>query len=151
MFNFSHQNHAACVCSCRPISDDFALVPRVFADRYFSAVSAFYSCEDGAWPPPETWWQPNCSGGGDFQESVLFRHLHATDVAYRPYPMFDFYVVPPKTHDSSAGGGDGDGDLGGERGGKDMPGCDVKTAAEDFGAACILLRTADLLPSSFSR
>jgi len=123
-------------------------VPRDFADRYFSAISAFYSCEEGAWPPPESWWQPNCSGAEEFQESVLFRHLHATDVAYRPYPMFDYYVVPAQSAGHAGGGNDGDG-RGAWMGRKDR--CDVQTAADDFGRACILLGTAGLLSSSHSR
>lgn len=122
----------------RPISDDFALVPRAFADRYFSAVSAFHSCDGGSWPPREAWWQPDCGGGG-FQESVLFRHLHANDVAYRPYPMFGYYTVQPQRE---GGGGSGGGD--GERG--DGNRCDGRTAA-DHDTTCILLGAAGLLPS----
>eukprot|EP00752_Nemacystus_decipiens_P007447 g6656.t1 len=124
-----------------PISDDFALVPRAFADRYFSAVSAFYSCDGHSWPPPEPWWQPDCSGGGGFQESVLFRHLHVNNVAYRPYTMFDYY-----TNGGGSGGGDGDVD-GGERG--DESGCKVRTAA-DHDTVCVILEAGGLLPSEYS-
>lgn len=119
-------------------------MPRAFADRYFSAVSAFHSCDDGSWPPDEPWWQPSCAGGGGFQESVLFRHLHANDVAYRPYPMFDYYIAQRQREDGGvrAGGGGG-----GERG--DGNGCDVRTAAQ-HDTACVILGAAGLLPSSYS-
>lgn len=136
---------------CRPISGDFALVPRAFAERYFSAVSAFHSCDAGSWPPREPWWQPDCGGGGGFQESVLFRHLHANDVAYRPYPMFDYYIVqqPQRKDGGGRGGGGGGGDGGGERG-DIINVCNVRTAAE-HDTACVLLGAAGLLASSYSR
>ena len=112
----------------RPASDDFALVPRVFSDRFFSAVSTFYACdESSAWPPGESWWNPHCDGKG-FGETVLFRHLHALEVDYRTYPMFDYV---PTLHEKS---------------GKN---CDTRESAY-YTSACILLGTWGLLPASFS-
>lgn len=132
------------------MNDDVALVPRAFAERYFSAIATFHSCEDDVWPPGKSWWQQDCvvgsSGGAEthggadgFSESVLFRHLHAKDVNYRSYSMFDYYVVRPPS------GGDG----GGERVGK--VDCDAGTIAAGYGTACTLIGAAGLLPSTYSR
>lgn len=130
------------------MNDDFSLVPRAFAERYFSAIAAFHSCDDEVWPPGESWWQQDCVGtGGDgekrgevngFPESVLFRHLHAKDVAYKPYSMFDYYAVR-----SLSGSG------GSERGGQGE--CAAGIAAEGYGTACTLVGAAGLLPSIYSR
>lgn len=78
--------------SARPMSDHFALVPRALADGFFSAVEAFYACDGSSWPPQESWWQPGCHGMG-FEESVLFRHIHASGVPYRYYTMFEYVVT----------------------------------------------------------
>lgn len=63
------------------MSDHFALVPRALADRFFLAITAFYGCDESAWPPSESWWQPKCMRMG-FEESVLFRHLHFAEVIH---------------------------------------------------------------------
>lgn len=135
---------------CRPMPTDFVLVPRYFADRYFSAVSAFHSCDVGSWPPREPWWQPQCNGNSDsgssgFEESILFRHLHATDVAYRQYPMFDYCGIQQSGTDRDGGGSIN----GGERSGRDN--LDVRTPAVDHGTVCILMGAAGLFRSSYSR
>lgn len=75
----------------RPIADQFAMVPRAFSDRFFKAITTFYACDEQSWLPPVPWWQPVCGGG--FEESVLFRHLHASDVPYRYYLMFDYKIT----------------------------------------------------------
>lgn len=75
----------------RPMSDQFAMVPRAFSDRFFNAVAAFYACDGQSWPPSVAWWQPGCRCG--FEESVLFRHLHASDVPYRYYFMFQYKIT----------------------------------------------------------
>lgn len=67
------------------------MVPRAFSDRFFKAITAFYACDDQSWPPPVPWWQPVCGGG--FEESVLFRHLHAFNVPYRYYFMFEYEIA----------------------------------------------------------
>ncbi|CAM9489126.1 unnamed protein product [Hapterophycus canaliculatus] len=120
-----------------PMNDDFSLVPWAFAERYFSAIAAFHSCDDGVWPPGESWWpgqgcvrsgnDEEMHGTNGFPESVLFRHLHAQDVPYRPYSMFDYVVRSP-----SGGGGGGDGEP-------------------SYGTACALIGAAGLLPSNYSR
>lgn len=80
---------------------------------------------------------------------MLFQHLHANNVAYRPYTMFDYYIVQQQREgDGGSGGGDGDGDSGGERGGGN--GCDARTRAE-FDTACVILGAAGLLPTGYSR
>ncbi|CAM9145497.1 unnamed protein product, partial [Pylaiella littoralis] len=145
-----------------PVSNDFALVPRSFADRFFSAVSAFHSCDPGSWPPQEPWWQPNCSGnngdssggggggGGSsgFEESILFRHLHATDVVYRPYPMFEYCVVQHSGSGCCGEGGGGGSDNSGER--SCSIDCDVRATAVNHKTACILVGAAGLFRSSYS-
>lgn len=73
------------------MSDQFALVPRALSDRFFAAVRAFYACDGQSWPPPASWWQPGCLGS--IGESVLFRHLHATEVPYRTYFMFEYVIT----------------------------------------------------------
>lgn len=75
----------------RPMSDHFALVPRSFSDSYFTAIRAFYTCDKQSWPPSRRWWQPECSQG--FEESLLFRYLHAAEVPYRFYPMFEYVIT----------------------------------------------------------
>ncbi|CAM9356811.1 unnamed protein product [Ectocarpus sp. 13 AM-2016] len=75
-----------------PMSDHFALVPRKFSDRFFSAAKTFYACDGRSWPPPSSWWQPECATIG-FEESVLFRHLHASEIPYYFYPLFDFVIT----------------------------------------------------------
>lgn len=51
------------------MSDNFALVPRAHSDNFFSAIEAYYTCNDDdsgtSWPPGEAWWQPDCGGSGD--------------------------------------------------------------------------------------
>lgn len=76
----------------RPVSDYFALVPRAYADQFFDAISAFYDCDNSSWLPPESWWQVGCMMAG-FEESMLFRYLHAADIPYRHYPRFEFNLV----------------------------------------------------------
>ena len=73
------------------MSDQFALVPRDLADRFFAAISAYYACDGQSWPPPVSWWQPEC--GQPFDEGVLFRHIHAARVPYRLYYMFEYTIV----------------------------------------------------------
>ena len=73
------------------MSDQFALVPRDFADRFFAAVSTFYACDGQSWPPPVSWLQRGCGQG--FEETVLFRHLHAARVPYRNYFMFEYVIT----------------------------------------------------------
>lgn len=73
------------------MSDQFAMVPRAFSDRFFAAISAFYACDGQSWPPPVTWWQPGCLDG--FAETVLFRYLHASGVPYRTYFMFEYFIT----------------------------------------------------------
>ncbi|CAM9671496.1 unnamed protein product [Ectocarpus sp. 6 AP-2014] len=74
-----------------PISDHFALVPRAFSDRFFTAVKTFYTCDGQSWPPTVSWWQPECSGG--FDESVLFRHLHTSNIPFRYYFNFEYIIT----------------------------------------------------------
>lgn len=74
------------------MSDQFALVPRALSDRFFSAVAAFYACDGVSWPPPVSWWQPDCHGMS-FEESVLFRHIHAVGIPYRLFSMFEYVIV----------------------------------------------------------
>ena len=74
------------------MSDHFAIVPRAFSDRFFAAMSTFYACDGQSWPPAEPWWQPRCRGGF-FEETVQFRHLHASGVPYRIYFMFEYVVT----------------------------------------------------------
>lgn len=76
----------------RPMSDHFAMVPRAFSDRFFAAIGAFYACDGRSWPPAESWWQPRCRGGF-FEETVQFRHLHASGVPYRVYFMFEYVIT----------------------------------------------------------
>ena len=73
------------------MSDQFALVPRDFADRFFAAMSTFYACDGQSWPPPVSWLQLGCGQG--FEETVLFRHLHAARVPYRNYFMFEYVIA----------------------------------------------------------
>lgn len=108
------------------MSDEFALVPRAFADRFFSAIEAFYACDGSSWPPSESWWRADCNGE-DFEESVLFRYLHAMEIPYRVYPMFDYTTISTK----------------------DGGNCSLDKGT--YSTACILLGTSDLLPPSFSR
>ncbi|CAM9232016.1 unnamed protein product, partial [Ectocarpus fasciculatus] len=74
-----------------PMSDHFALVPRSFSDSYFTAIRTFYTCDKQSWPPSRRWWQPECSQG--FEESLLFRYLHAEEVPYRFYSMFEYVIT----------------------------------------------------------
>lgn len=76
----------------RPMSDQFALVPRALSDRFFSAIGAFYACDGVSWPPPVSWWQPDCHGMS-FEESVLFRHIHAVGIPYRLFSMFEYVIA----------------------------------------------------------
>lgn len=110
----------------RPSSDDFALVPRAYSDRFFSTISTFYACDSSSWPPTGSWWNPRCDGKS-LGESVLFRHLHASEVDYRVYPMFDYV---PTLHE--------------QEGSK----CAKKKSA--YASACVLLDTWGLVPPSFS-
>ena len=48
-----------------PINDNFAVVPRALAPRYFEAARGYYQCDRGGWFAP---------GSGD-TESVLYRFL----------------------------------------------------------------------------
>ena len=73
------------------MSDQFAMVPRNLAERFFSAITAFYACDGRSWPPPVTWWQPGCRVG--FEESVLFRHLHASGIPHRTCFMFEYIIT----------------------------------------------------------
>ncbi|CAM9268601.1 unnamed protein product [Ectocarpus fasciculatus] len=177
-----------------PMSTNFALVPRAFSDRFFSAVEAFHACDDGdgpSWPPAEAWWQPDCgehgqengngsgeihSGGnlhhsprggptgegGDFEpkdwddssmfhdhrggsrgegfgESIVYRHLHASGVPFRPYPMFEYYAVPPYVRDGDANGG---------RARNTRSGCEASTS--DYFTGCILLGTVGLFSPAYT-
>lgn len=110
----------------RPLSDHFALVPRAFSDRVFMAVTAYYACDGSSWPPSAPWWQPGCNGQG-FEESVLFRYLHASGVPYRLYPMFENVVARGRMDDA----------------------CRVEEGT--YTMACGLLKLAHLLPVAFSR
>lgn len=110
----------------RPMSDHFALVPRSFSDRFFAAITTFYACDGSSWPPPTSWWQPDCHGRG-LEESVLFRYLHAAEVPYRSYSMFEYVVTR------------------GERGGQ----CDFGKDA--YMTACSLLGIANVLSPQVSR
>lgn len=74
------------------MADHFALAPRALSDRFFATINGFYACDGVAWPPSSSWFQPECFGTA-FEESVLFRHLHATDVPYRFYSMFEYMVT----------------------------------------------------------
>lgn len=109
----------------RPMSDQFAMVPRAFSDRFFNAVTSFYACDGQSWPPSVSWWQPGCRIG--FEESVLFRHLHASDVPYRYYGMFQYKITR--------------GALGGA--------CHLAQVA--FDETCNLLGIAGAFASSFNR
>ncbi|CAM9453584.1 unnamed protein product [Ectocarpus sp. 12 AP-2014] len=177
-----------------PMSTNFALVPRAFSDRFFSAVEAFHACDDGngpSWPPGEAWWQPGCGeygqengngsgnvhsggnlhhsprggpagGGGDFElrdwddggifhdnrgggrgegfgESIVYRHLHASGVPYRPYPMFEYYAVPPYVRD-----GDVDGGVARDT----RSGCEASTS--DYFTGCVLLGTVGLFSPAYT-
>lgn len=73
------------------MSDQFAMVPRALSDRFFAAITSFYECDGKSWPPPVSWWQPGCRIG--FEESVLFRHLHASQVPFRTYFMFEYTIT----------------------------------------------------------
>ena len=56
-----------------------------------TAIRAFYTCDKQSWPPSQRWWQPECSQG--FEESLLFRYLHAAEVPYRFYSMFEYAIT----------------------------------------------------------
>ena len=76
----------------RPMADHFALVPRALSARFFAAVNGFYACDGETWPPKPSWFQPECFANS-FSESVLFRHLHATNIPYRLYSLFEYVIT----------------------------------------------------------
>lgn len=101
-------------------------MPRAFADRFFLAVTTYYTCDGESWPPPTSWWQPACMGMG-FEESVLFRYLHNAQVPYRFYSQFQYALAR------------------GVWGGK----CDL--GASNYIAACNLLSMAEMFSPEASR
>lgn len=67
------------------MSDNFALVPRAHSDLFFSAIEAYYVCndhDDGAsWPPGEAWWQPDCGRDRDPRNGLGNDGQHVRDTS----------------------------------------------------------------------